>query len=171
MENVLGLITAINQFSSQILLALLIVVVLLFLWILILTLFAIKTYRLQKRLFGDTHQDELREILQEHIKRVGVVQVKLNDLDKIVARLRDESFSHVQKIGLVRFNPFEDTGGDQSFALAVLDGNDDGLVVSSLHGRDRTRMYVKPVAKGGESKYPFSGEEKEAIEKARRKSG
>lgn len=169
MENVLGLITQVNQFSSQIVLALLIIVVFVFFWILILTVFVIKTHRLQKRLFGDTNQDELREILHEHINRVGVVQVKLNDLDKVVAKLQGESLSHIQKTGLVRFNPFEDTGGDQSFTLVILDANDNGLVVSSLHGRHRTRMYAKPVVKGGEGKYPFSGEEKEAIEKARRR--
>ena len=69
------------------------------------------------------------------------------------------------RVGLVRFNPFEDTGGNQSFALALLDGNGDGFVVSSLHARTGTRLYAKSVSAGA-SDSALSDEESEALRQA-----
>jgi hypothetical protein len=68
----------------------------------------------------------------------------------------------LQHIGLVRFNPFEDTGSDQSFAIALLDDARDGIVISSLHGRSNTRVFAKPVT-GGDSAHALSDEESQAI--------
>ena len=69
-----------------------------------------------------------------------------------------------QKAGVVRFNAFEDVGGEQSFSLALLDSDDNGLVVSSLYGRQDSRLYVKKIA-NGESDRAVSEEERKAIEK------
>ena len=71
----------------------------------------------------------------------------------------------VQRTGLVRYNPFEDTGGNQSFAVALLDANGDGVVVSSLHARQNTRVYAKAIA-GGRSEAALSEEESEALRNA-----
>jgi hypothetical protein len=68
-------------------------------------------------------------------------------------------------IGLVRFNAFDDTGGNQSFALALLDGAGDGVVLSSLHSRQTTRLYVKHVA-GGVPDAALSDEESQALRQA-----
>jgi len=68
----------------------------------------------------------------------------------------------LQHIGLVRFNPFDDTGSDQSFAIALLDDERDGIVISSLHGRSNTRVFAKPVTDGG-SPHNLSEEEEQAI--------
>jgi hypothetical protein len=71
----------------------------------------------------------------------------------------------VQHVGVVRFNPFADKGGDQSFVLTILDDHADGVVVSSLHGRTDVRVYAKPIV-GGQSTYTLGAEEKEAIASA-----
>ncbi len=71
-----------------------------------------------------------------------------------------------QRIGLVRYNPFEDTGGNQSFALALLDADDDGIVISSLHARGGTRIYAKAVA-AGRPEAALSEEETQALALAR----
>jgi len=71
----------------------------------------------------------------------------------------------VQRVGVVRFNPFPDAGGDQSFAVALLDAEGTGLVVSSLHGRAETRVFAKAVS-GGHSKHSLSTEEQDAIDRA-----
>jgi hypothetical protein len=68
-------------------------------------------------------------------------------------------------VGLVRYNTFEDTGGNQSFALALLDANGDGWVLSSLHARATTRVYAQ-VVKGGKSDAALSDEETAAIRQA-----
>lgn len=91
------------------------------------------------------------------------------ELDDIASEIKShnlQSLKHIQKVGLVRFNPFPDTGGDQSFSLAILDGHDDGFVISSLHGRDYTRIFAKPVKNGKGEKFELSQEEQLAITKA-----
>jgi len=71
----------------------------------------------------------------------------------------------VQRVGVVRFNPFPDAGGDQSFAVALLDAEGNGLVISSLHGRTETRVFAKGVA-NGRSRHALSAEEQDAIDRA-----
>jgi len=84
------------------------------------------------------------------------------DLDRLHAFLEERSRGSLQHIGMVRFNPFEDTGSDQSFAIALLDDRRDGVVLSSLHGRANTRLFAKPVENGA-SKHALSTEEAQAI--------
>jgi hypothetical protein len=78
----------------------------------------------------------------------------------------DQALPHcIQRVGLVRFNPFQDTGGDQSFAVALLDAGGDGVVLSSLHTRAATRFYAKAV-KAGRTAYPLIDEEQQALNQA-----
>ena len=92
----------------------------------------------------------------------------IKKVEKRVKDIEDDSVFNVQKVGLIRFNPFSEIGGDHSFSMSLLDGRDDGLVITGLHTRERTRLYVKPVKKG-KSNYELSDEEKKAILKAVRK--
>jgi hypothetical protein len=78
----------------------------------------------------------------------------------------EETKSHLQKMGFVRFNPFNDTGGDQSFCLAILDGHDHGIVISSLHSREQTRIYAKQIVAGKPQGVELSREEAEAVTRA-----
>lgn len=71
----------------------------------------------------------------------------------------------ITKMGVIRFNPFGEVGGNQSFAIALLDSENTGIVISSLYGRDSSRFYGKPVVKG-KSNYQLSDEEMEAVERA-----
>ncbi len=87
------------------------------------------------------------------------------DLDQRVAFLEEALPKDIRRVGLVRYNPFSDAGGDQSFALALLNDHRDGVVISSLYGREMNRIYAKPVEKGS-SKYQLSDEERQAIERA-----
>jgi hypothetical protein len=104
----------------------------------------------------------LGEVLEQHVGRVDAVGERLHELERLHASLEHRTLSSIQHIGLVRFNPFEDTGSDQSFAIALLDGERDGVVVSSLHGRTNTRVFAKPV-EGGASRHALSDEEAQAI--------
>ncbi|NTV41155.1 MAG: DUF4446 family protein, partial [Candidatus Moranbacteria bacterium] len=91
--------------------------------------------------------------------------VHLNE-KPISNRIHSLALKSIHKVGIVRFNPFKDIGGDQSFALALLDGKDCGIVISSLHTREGTRIYSKPVIKGISEKYTLTEEEKNAIKEA-----
>jgi hypothetical protein len=86
-------------------------------------------------------------------------------LEKDLANVNDQDLYHIQKLGIVRFNPFNETGGDQSFSLALLDGKNNGMVLTGLHTRERTRLYLKPV-KNLKSDYELSKEEIKALQKA-----
>jgi hypothetical protein len=89
--------------------------------------------------------------------------------ERLVARTEemDAALAHtVQGVGLVRFRAFQDTGGDQSFALALTDGEGNGVVLSALYGRDATRVYAKPVQSWHSSK-SLGEEEEQALTEAR----
>ena len=93
---------------------------------------------------------------------------RLEELTKQLRQLEDLSEYHIQRVGLVRFNPFKDLGGDHSFSIALLDAKDTGLVITGLHTRERTRVYVKAVKKG-KAEHEFSEEEKKALNKAKKR--
>jgi hypothetical protein len=104
----------------------------------------------------------LEGILDAHLDKVYAVAREVDELGVRAAILEAAQRRTFQRIGLVRFNPFEDTGGNQSFALALLDQAGDGFVISSLHARAGTRVYGKAVAKGT-SESNLSAEESEAL--------
>ena len=89
------------------------------------------------------------------------------DVDKRLDFLEEDGKVHVQKIGLVRFNPFRELGGDHSFSLAILDGINSGVIITGLHTRDRTRIYMKEIKKGKAS-LELSSEEKKALAQAQK---
>ena len=106
------------------------------------------------------------ELLEDHIKRVNETGQHLGSLEETIQIMKKTSRGYIQKLGVVRFNPYSDTGGDQSFVAALLDTSGNGVIISSLHGRSGTRVYGKMVREGKEAGYPFSEEEQQAIEKA-----
>jgi uncharacterized protein DUF4446 len=104
----------------------------------------------------------LEAILEAHLTRVHQVIRDLDEVETRTAVLERDLRRAFARIGLVRYNPFEDTGGNQSFALALLDAHGDGFIVSSLHARNQTRVYAKGV-KGGRADSGVSNEEAEAL--------
>ncbi len=97
--------------------------------------------------------------------RLAQLAQSLDDVRDRLPRIEEVARRSVQHVGLVRFSPFEDTGGQQSFALALLDGAADGIVVSSLHSRQQTRIYLKAIS-AGRSEANLSAEESEALRRA-----
>ena len=127
-----------------------------------------RTRRLGRRIDALTRGEEgkdLGEILDTHLTKVFAVSNEVDELTVRTAVAEANLRRSFQRIGLVRFNPFEDTGGNQSFALALLDANGDGIVFSSLHTRAGTRVYAKAV-NGGRSETALSEEETQAVRDA-----
>ena len=111
---------------------------------------------------------EAKEITEEKVvKKEAKNEKDIKALEKELKNLTNDVVLHVQKVGLVRFNPFDELGGEHSFSLALLDGKDTGFVLTGLHTRERTRVYIKPVKKG-KSKQSLSDEEKKVLEKAKK---
>ncbi len=121
--------------------------------------------RVRKEFFASSLGKDLEQVLIDQNRGITKINQELKDLDESLTRLYKENRNNLQKIGFIRFNPFDDAGGNISFVLAVLDANDDGVVISSLHGREGTRMYAKAVT-AGVSESKLTEEEIEAIKQA-----
>jgi len=85
-----------------------------------------------------------------------------HDLDEL-KKCSEKSF---QKVGVVKFNPFKSMGGNLSFAVALLNKRNSGIIISGLHNRESTRVYVKEIPYGKDTKIELSSEEKKALEEA-----
>jgi hypothetical protein len=110
-------------------------------------------------------ESSLEGVLGSHLEEV---RRAVSDVDVLAGRtsaLERDVQASFGRMAMVRFNPFEDTGGNQSFALAMIDGRGDGFVVSSLHARAGTRVYAKAIA-AGSSEAALSDEESEALRQA-----
>jgi len=103
---------------------------------------------------------------QEILDAFVVLEKKVTSLEKEIEKMKEENESVFQKSGLIRFNPFSGTGGDQSFSLALLDKNNNGVVVTSLYAGENSSVYGKPIV-AGKSSYVLSEEEKEAVKLAK----
>src|SRR3989344_240884 len=105
------------------------------------------------------------ELLTQILRRTEIAERDIASLRSRAEALEKIASRSFQKIGFMRFNPFADTGGDQSFALALLDHENNGIVVSSLYNREGTRIYAKAIDHGT-PKQALSEEEKEVLERA-----
>jgi hypothetical protein len=126
------------------------------------------TLRYQKMMRG-AEGTNIEQMLLEHITEVRQTVTKVDQLGRECQRLDGVGRGCVQRVGVVRFNAFEDTGSDLSFAVALLDARNNGVVVSGIFGRNESRSYAKPVV-GGQSSYFLTAEEKAAIQQAQENS-
>ncbi|MFC1711495.1 DUF4446 family protein [Patescibacteria group bacterium] len=139
----------------------------LIIWLLVLSIFLYKSLRHYKNLLGKTKKQDLKQILETMLKKIENQEKDTENLVKRCSLIEKKGVNHFQKLGFLRFNPFSDTGGDQSFVVSLLDGEGNGLVLNSLHSRGTTRLYAKSIKKGeADLKIELSKEEKEAIKKA-----
>lgn len=134
-----------------------------FVWLVTITFLLIKVIKTFSKLTKGVSQKDLRALLEEILSEIKKEKEIDIDLVKKLELLKSEGLFSLQKTGLVRYNPFGDTGGNQSFVLAVLDGKDNGFVITSLHSREATRVFAKPVKIGKEDGFEFSKEEIQAV--------
>lgn len=107
--------------------------------------------------------NNLDEMLRNYLRDVKEIKQDNAEIKAYYTKLDSDISSCIQKVGLVRYNAFRDVGSDLSFAIALLDGNDTGVVLNGLYGSDSSNIYAKPI-KGGTSTYQLSDEEKYALE-------
>ncbi len=118
-----------------------------------------------RRVLPEGESGGIDEILDRQLTSIDSLVGRVDALNKLHHELEHLSQRTIQKVGVIRYNPFADTGGDQSFAIALLDSLGNGVVLSSLHSRTDTRVFAKPV-QSGRSRYQLSDEEQDAIKKA-----
>ena len=135
-----------------------------------LTLFLFFRQRaLEKKLtffFSGKSAKTLETVLTEQLGRTQELDREIQELFDALEKLRALSLKSLHKHSVLRFNPFKEVGSNQSFSVALLDGDDSGVVISSLHTREGTRVYAKPIQGGKDAGFPFTEEEKSVILKA-----
>ncbi|HSW89137.1 MAG TPA: DUF4446 family protein [Candidatus Saccharimonadales bacterium] len=136
-------------------------------WLGSLTYFFWRLFLHYNNLTKGTSSRSLQTILDAILKETQTSRKNIDKLQEQYATIEKQGQFHIQKIGLLRFNPFKDTGGDQSFILALLDGKETGVVISGLYSRAGTRWFAKRIVNGKGVEYELSDEEKKAIKEAK----
>lgn len=136
-------------------------------WLFILSSFLIWLVWILRNLVKDSKGKDFVKIFKSIEEIQSSNSKEIASLRSDFSNLTKEALEHIQKVGLVKFNPFNETGGDHSFSLVLLDGNKNGIIITSLHTRERTRLYTK-VVKSGKSAIELSNEESKALSQALR---
>lgn len=137
-------------------------------WLLALSVVVWRFFALFNKLTRGVEVTDLKKVLEKVLEREEINRKDISEAVKRINYLEEDGKLHTQKIGLTRFNPFKELGGDHSFSLAILDANDSGIIITSLHTRDRTRVYMKDIKKG-KSTFELSADEKKALSIAQSK--
>ena len=134
-------------------------------WLGVLSFLFWKQWGFLKQLFPLGEQRDIRNQFKEVLVVLEEAQKKDQQVNKYLNGLAKEGLRHTQRLELLRYNPYGDTGGDQSCFIAILDGKGTGFVITSLHTRTGTRVYAKPISLG-KSDLRLSKEEEEVVLKA-----
>ena len=108
---------------------------------------------------------DIKEDLKSFIKRIEKLEEKNDIIINYCKDIEENMMYCIQKIGIVRYSAFRDTGSDLSFALALLDRENNGVVLNGIYSREMSNIYAKPI-KSGKSTYTLSEEETQALKKA-----
>jgi len=119
-----------------------------------------------RRLIKGTSGKNLEGVLLDHIERIEGVQAEMQTMNKKLGIVENRMSFCIQKVGIIRYNAFQDTGSDLSYSIALLNEENDGVILTGIHGRTETISYAKPV-KAGKSTYSLSVEELQALDRAK----
>lgn len=144
-----------------------IVIALCVIWLIVLTALFLRMLSHYNRLLKGSNNKTLQSVLDDLLANVHLSKKDIDSLRMRCDKIERDNSLHIQKIGLLRFNPFKDTGGDQSFILVFVDANNTGVVMSGLYSRSGTRWYAKRIVKGEGVEHELSDEEKKAIKEAK----
>ncbi len=134
-----------------------------FVWLVTLTFFFARILSHYNRITKGVSNKSLKTVLEELLQETEINKKDIDYLKQYSLKLENDGLLHCQKVGLLRFNPFKDTGGDQSFILSLVDDNDTGVVISALYSRSGTRWYAKKIRNGKGVEYDLSEEEKKVL--------
>ena len=118
-----------------------------------------------KRIFTGTKARNLEEMIVLVGKKINQIEEKEKEIDKHLIKVDDRLNKSIRKVETMRFNPFIDAGSNQSFAIAFMNDEGNGVVMSSLYARDRMSIFAKPIV-NGKSEFELSEEEKKVLDKA-----
>ncbi len=146
-------------------------IVVMVVWLSVLTVLVMRAISHYNRLSTGVTKAGLSEALDTILRTLHMVRTKSDATERMAKTLGAEANLHIQRIGIVRFNPFADTGGAQSFAIALLNKQNSGIVMTSLYGRSGNRWYIKEIVAAKGKDLALSKEEEGAIANAMRMEG
>ncbi len=134
--------------------------------VIILIIHAIFLERRLKSIFQGQNGKSLENIIHDMQSRLNAHNAHAVKNANDIANLNDKLKNRIRNVSTLRFKPFEDAGSNQSFAIAIIDDNADGVILSSLYTRDRMSVFAKPV-RNGKAEYELTNEEKSVLESAK----
>lgn len=137
------------------------------LWLLIMTAVVFRLKRHYNNLISRTKKRKIDEILDSLIEKDIFLEAEFNEVKKTIQEIIYEQKFHLQKVGFLRFNPFDRIGGEQSFIIALLNKENSGIILNFFYTREGIRVYAKKVNESKSEEYELSNEEKEVIKKAK----
>lgn len=123
-----------------------------------------KLLKKNSELFEGNKTKNLEEVILDHARAIKSMDKDIHELFEISNKIHALAYKGLHKTGVIRFNPFSDVGGDQSFSIALLNGKNNGLVISSLYTREGTRVFTKSIIDGKSEKHPLTEEEEKTIQ-------
>lgn len=135
----------------------------------ILAIHAIILERRMKKLFRGQSARSLENIIAEMQSKLIAHNAHAVKNSNDIANLAEKLRKRIRNVSTLRFKPFEDAGSTQSFAIAIIDDEANGVILSSLYTRDRMSVFAKPV-QNGKSEYELTNEEKSVLESAKREN-
>ncbi len=129
----------------------------------------IKVSKVKKRVnlfMGNNNSADFEDMLKDYLQQSKAIDDKQNRILDGINSLQNQIKFCIQKVSIIRYNPFDDVGGDLCYAIAILDQNNDGFVLNSVYSRDGCYTYAKPIERGICSKYKLSSEEQQAVSRA-----
>jgi len=136
-------------------------------WLISLTAALFWILKVFNNLTKEVKGESLIRVLEKVLAKIEWDTKEIGEVKKEIGKIKDLDRLHLQKVGMVRFNPFRETGGDHSFTVALLDATDTGLVLTGIHTRERTRIYTKAII-NGKGEFELSENERKALVRAQK---
>ena len=162
------IINFINQNQETVIIITSAVLLVFFAWNICLSYSLNKIKKRTRSFFASSEAKDLEEIIYKQIKKTNKIDCEIEKIIKDNKKIKSNLSECIQKVGVIRFNPFNDVGGNQSFVIALLDNSLNGVIIQSLYSRDGVRVYSKQI-KEGKAEYTLGKEEEEAIKLANEK--
>lgn len=166
MENLLSLI---NDFQVYILIALSVIILVLFILIIVLFNSLGKVEKRYRKLMRGVNGKNLEDLVISYLDRIDEANVNSETAIENCKKLAEKMKKSIQKVSIIRYKAFEDVGSDLSFSIALLDENNDGIIITGIYSRNESTTYAKPIDKGI-SRYDLSEEEITVLNDAINKS-
>ena len=156
------MVNIVDQNQEIIIILASVVLIIFFIWNICLSYNLRKIKKRTRSFFASSEAKDLEEIIYKQIKKTDEIDGEIKKLIENNGKMKENLAKCTQKVGVVRFNPFGDVGGNQSFAIALLDKCLSGVTILSLYSRDGVKVYSKQIIEG-KSEYKLSKEEEDAI--------